>query len=491
MTSTGISRRRTLQSLGAGGMLALAGCLGDDDDDAVESGTTENGFDGLRIGFLGALTGENGPEFGHQGLTGLLSGLAYKNDPNETPLTNDALDMTTVNPPLEALHGDVLEYTVDDVDIEFHIRNSDDDLRQSARMAGELVSDEEVDLLFGVSNSDGLLRTVNNVVKVNEVPLFQAGGASTATATADASTCDRLFFRATETSAMRARAGANYIIEDPLDEGFERVSIMVADFSFGRSIRDNYRTVLEDAPGIEIVQEVTVPVGTGVEEWQPYIEEAKNEDVDVITYGFTATTGIPFFSAFTTDPDGDVDIPDIRIIGDSPSRLGQREMGVRIQERLDDIGLDVGLEFMLDNVAFGPFTVGYMWNQYDNPTNQRFIQGQREAYGVNPDLFSGSAFASASAIVQALDEEGEVGTDAVVEGVYGMQVEDTPKGQGEYVFQEYNNQARSPLTVAPVVTNEDEYWPAPIQVSGTAEDIFRIDKDELTLQASEISCDLR
>lgn len=492
MAATSTSRRRVLTALGAGGVLGLAGCLGNGDDDGERidgNGTTEETFDGLRIGVLGAFSGENGPEFGHQGLTGLLSGFAYKESPNEIPLDPDPLDLDHPTP-VEAIHGQVLEYTVDGETYELHVRDCEDDPRAAERQAIELITQENVDVLFGVSNSDGLIRVANTVVNVHEVPLLSASGASTADATANEQSCSELLYRSTETSAMRARAGARYIVEDPMNEGLERVSIFVADFSFGRSVRDNYRTILEQE-GIDIHSVVTVSQGHS--DWHGHIDDAEENDVDVIVYGFTATTGIPFFRDFTTDEDGDPDIPAIRIIGDAPSRLGTAEMGISIEQRVQDLPGEfegLTLEDALSIVRFGPFTTGYMWNQYDNPINQRFVEGQRSAYGVNPDLFSGSAFTLGSAIVQAVDEQAELSTDAIIDGLRGMEVADTPKGHNEYVFQEYNNQARSPITVSEIEVNDDEYWPAPIRVSGNEDAIFRVDKDDVAMPADEMSCDL-
>lgn len=491
MHSRSISRRQTLGALGASGVLALAGCVGDDDngDDTEPTNGTTNGedYDGLRVGILGALTGSNGPEFGHQGITGFLCGLAYKADAE--PFTDPALEIgddgNFVAAP-ESIHGEVTEYSVGDVDFELHFRDSEDDARTAERQATRLVNDENVDVLYGLSNSDSLLRVINNVVEVADTPLF-VGQATTSEATADAETCDRRVFRATETSAMSARVGARYIVEQ---DDLQRVALFGADYSFGRSIIRQYRTALE-AEGVEIVTEEGEEIfPQGYTDWQDELAAVDAAGVDVIVYGFTAQTGIPFFREWTTDEDGDVSIPASKVIGDLPPRISTAEIGSSIQGILDDLGGQfegVELESVLQLVDFGPLTGRYMWNQYDNEINDTFYDLHTSAYNVPPDLFTSSSFTSASAIVQALEAEGEVSADAVLEGAYGMQVEDTPKGSGEYVFQEYNNQARSPMTMAGFVDTEDAYWPPIIQAS---EPVFRLDKDETTLQEGEVGCSL-
>ena len=113
----------------------------------------------------------------------------------------------------------------------------------------------------------------------------------------------------------------------------------------------------------------------------------------------------------------------------------------------------------------------------------------RSAYNIVPDLFTGGAFTAGSAIIQAFQDEGEVSADAMVSGMRGMTVTDTPKGENGYEFQEYNNQARSEMTVAPVeVTPDDQsHWPAAIM---PGEPIETVPADAVTIPADQMSCDL-
>lgn len=500
MNSTGISRRTVLTAAGASGVLALAGCVGNGDDDTSGgNGVTEGSDDVLRVGVLGALTGPNGPEFGHQGLTGFLSGLAYKDSPDSIPETNPALDTGDVAVDIEQIHGEIMEVQVGDIDFELHIRDSEDSSGTAAINATRLARDDDVDVIFGLSNSSSLVRVSREVIPYHDIPLF-GGQASTSAVTADAETCDRRLFRATETSAMSARAGVQFIAQNP---AFERAALFGSDFSFGRSMIETYSSALENA-GVEVVDQQIRDRGHA--EWRGHLQQAVEDGADVVAYGFTAQTGIPFFLDFTQDGDGNLNPIPMQIIGDLPDRSALSDMGNSfggLVAELDGIDLNAALRL----IGYGPLTARYMWNQYDNDINDAFIRGQRQAYGVNPDLFSSSAFASASAIVQALDEEGEISSEAIIEGVHGMTVEDTPKGRGEYVFQEYNNQARSPMTVVDIVESpiegdlaeEDQYWPPLLKPTGVNEadrpggvtEPFTVDKDELTLQADEIQCDLR
>jgi branched-chain amino acid transport system substrate-binding protein len=153
----------------------------------------------------------------------------------------------------------------------------------------------------------------------------------------------------------------------------------------------------------------------------------------------------------------------------------------------------------IQEANIGGLASRYHWNQYDNPINDEFVPAYVNAYGSMPDFFTSGSFAAASAIAQAVEETGsEEGSD-VAEAMYGMTVEQTPKGENGYVFQEHNNQAKSGMTVAEIVPNEPgrwegefgpEQWNAPIMPS---EPVARISADEAALPVDdpEMECDLR
>ena len=77
MTRRDISRRRLLQSAGATGAVALAGCLGGDGDgDGGDGGTTTDEDDSqtVRVGVFQNFDTTTNTGFGPQALSGLLSG---------------------------------------------------------------------------------------------------------------------------------------------------------------------------------------------------------------------------------------------------------------------------------------------------------------------------------------------------------------------------------------------------------------------------------
>ena len=473
MDSDRISRRRVLGSLGASGVLALAGCIGGDDDgdnnssNGGDNGTANGGDNGettqrpsgtLRIGILQAFSGQLAT-YGAQGTAGFYSGLAHKADSD--PLSNDAVSA-----------GDYT-YSVGDIDIEIRARDTQFAPAQAQQLAQELVTQDDVDLLYGVGNSGGAISVINNVVDQAGVP-FIAGPAASAAITADEGTCRERVFRANENTAMDARSGGVYIADQT---DVDQMALFGADDAFGTSVVENYRAVLENR-GVDIVDERSVPEDLDQPEWVGLLDEAESAGAQGIVGGFTATGLTGFFPAFL---DGGYDM---QLFGGFASRLTLGVVGQSLQGALDEFSDEA-----LQDADFGPFTTRYHWNQYDNPINNSFVESHASTYGVVPDLFTSGAFTAASAVIQAMNEEGEVSADAVVSGMTGMTVTDTPKGENGYSFQEYNNQARSEMTVAPVtVTPESqENWPAAIQPGAPTQ---RVSADDVTIPAEDVSCDL-
>jgi len=448
MDSTNPSRRKVLGTLGATSVAALAGCIGGDDDDV--EGT-------LRVGILqdySALL----PEYGAQGTAGFYSGLAFK--AGEDPLPADAVD-----------EGEY-EYAIDDIDIDIIARDTEFSASEAQEQAEDLVIDEDVDLLYGVGNSGGASAVITQVVDDADIPYIM-GPAASAELTASEATCREQVFRANENTAMDARSGGVYIAEQT---NVEQIALFGADDEFGQSVVNNYRTVLENR-GVDVVLERAVP--DDFAEWGGLLGEAQDAGAEAIVGGFTAAGLIPFGTAFLQD-----DI-DLRLFGGFASRVTLGPVGATLAETLGESFTDDGI----DAANFGPFTTRYHWNQYDNEINDEFVEKHADTYGIVPDLFTSGAFTAASAVIQAIQEEGEISGDAIVSGMRGMTVEDTPKGEDAYVFQEYNNQARSEMTVAPVTVTPDdqENWESPIM---PGEPLERIPADEVTRPSDDVTCSL-
>lgn len=468
--SPGITRRRALATVGAAGLAGLAGCSssndgndggGGTDTDTTPTGTTMGGTNAsgtVKVGVLQPISGDL-QYYGQQGVWGFSSGLAYK--AGEEPSVTAESGSQTV--------------TVGDVDYELYIRDTQFSADNAQSLATNLVTGEDVDILFGCASSGAASRVAETVAKQAGVP-YMMGPAASASATASAETCGEQIFRASENTAMDARSGGKYVARE---SDVSRVFLFGADYSFGRAVVNNYESVLRNE-GVEIVGKRFVPQGYG--EWEGLLDNAVEAGAQGIVGGFTVST-LP--ALFTSYLQGDYDFT---VFGGFATEITNNVVGGLLQNQL---GTPLTQE-KLDGLGVGPFTTRYHWNQYDNEINNTFVDGYLNAYGRVPDLFTSGTFTAASAIVQGVEESGSTDGADIASAMREMTVTDTPKGEGGYTFQGYNNQARSEMTVANVVPTADEWsdaWGAAVQPS---EPVARVSADETTIPADsdEMNCSL-
>ncbi|MFW5918838.1 MAG: ABC transporter substrate-binding protein [Halanaeroarchaeum sp.] len=461
------SRRRILKGLGATGIAGLAGCTGGGNDsedgtttdsDSMSDSTTTGSTGGsktVKIGVLQPVSGDL-QYYGLQALWGFYSGLAYK--AGEDPITETSTGMHSVE--------------VGDTTYELYVRDTKFSGDTAQSLATNLVQNEEVDILFGTASSGAASQVITTVAKTAGVP-FMVGPAASAGVTSDAETCSDLVFRASENTAMDARSGGKYVAQET---DVSSVYLFGADYSFGRAVVNNYRSVLEDE-GVDIVGEKFVPQGYA--EWDGLLSNAQDEGAEGIVGGFTVATLPNLFTAFLN---GDYDY---RVFGGFATQITNGVVGQTLAKVL---GEPLTAEKIAD-AKMGPFTTRYHWNQYDNEINDAFVETYTSTYGKVPDLFTSGTFTTASAIVQAVQESGSTGGQDIAAALRGMTVADTPKGEDGYRFQEYNNQAASAMTVADVVPTGEEWsdsWDAAVQPS---EPVATIGADVSTIPESSDQMD--
>ncbi|EMA07087.1 amino acid/amide ABC transporter substrate-binding protein, HAAT family [Haloarcula vallismortis] len=465
------TRRRVLGVFGAG-IVGLSGCVSDDssmtEQDDSDGGTTDSGTNGesggsgstqtVSIGVLQPRAGDL-KYYGDQSLWGFLSGLAYKGE---------------TEPPTDASSGEVT-ITADDTEYRLLIRDTEFSADTAQTAATNLVENEDVDLLAGCASSAVASRVVTTVVNQAQVPIM-LGPAASADITSNAETCSDLVYRASENTAMDARSGGKYVARET---DVSNVYLFGADYSFGRAVVNNYRDVLE-AEGVDIVGERFVEQGYA--EWEGLLDNAEEAGAEGVVGGFTVATLPAMFNAFLS---GEYSY---RVFGGFATRITNNVVGGTMQSVLGE----PLTEEKIRESRLGPFTTRYHWNQYDNPINDAFVESYTDAYGVVPDLFTAGTFTGASAIHQAIQESGSTEGADIANALKGMTVTDTPKGENGYTFQEYNNQARSAMTVANPIPTTDEWadnWGAAIM---PGEPLARISQDETTIpqDSDQMGCSL-
>ncbi|WP_254768842.1 ABC transporter substrate-binding protein [Salinilacihabitans rarus] len=478
------TRRGVLRRTGITGAigLSIAGCLGqeeqddgsdgDDGDDGDDGSDGSDGTDGgagsddpsdepegtVRIGVLQPMTGDL-EYYGTQSLWGFLSGLAYK---------YDAAPAAVETAGQETIEGENVTY-------ELYVEDTQFSGDQAQSLATQLVQDRDVDLLFGTSSSGAAEQVVRNVVEPAGVPMV-IGPAAGANLTSDGETCNELVFRASENTAMDARSGGRYVAQET---DVEAVYIMAADYTFGYAVADNYERVLEEE-GVDVVGTDFVP--QEYSEFEGHFENAVDAGADAVIGGFTVATLPQFLSTGLAGGYG------LRMFGGFATQITNAAIG---EVAGNVLGEPLTAE-ALEEAQLGPFTTRYHWNQYDNAINDWFVENYTDVYGVVPDLFTSGTFVAASSIVQAVRESGSTDGAEIAATMRGMTVTDTPKGEGGYEYQEYNNQARSAMTIANPVPTDDEWaddWDSAVMPS---EPLATIGMDETTIPADdpEMNCDL-
>lgn len=445
-----LSRRDLLRATGAASVAGLAGCTG--------GNLGGGGGNSVKIGVLQPISGDL-KYYGEQALWGFYSGLAYKGDAD--PIAETTTGSHTA--------------TVGDTEYELVVRDTQFSADQAQSKATDLVENDDVDMLFGLTSSGAASRVIETVVNSAEVPLM-VGPAASADVTSTSETCSNLVFRASENTAMDARSGGKYVAEET---DISKVYLFGADYSFGKAVVNNYEQVLT-ANDVEIVGKKFVP--QGYSEWDGLLKNAANDGADGIVGGFTVAT-LP--QLFTSYLQGDYDYS---VFGGFATQITNGVVGQTLEKAL---GKPLTKE-KLKNSGLGPFTTRYHWNQYDNEINSSFVDSYTKAYGVVPDLFTSGTFTAASAIVQAVEESGSTEGADIAEALRGMTVADTPKGKDAYTFQQYNNQARSAMTVANVVPTSDEWaenWDAAVMPS---DPVATVSKAETTIpkDADAMNCSL-
>nr|WP_254863582.1 ABC transporter substrate-binding protein [Halovivax gelatinilyticus] len=435
-------------ALGAAGVATLAGCI-DDGESGVEGET-------FRIGVLQPTSGDL-EYYGQISLMGFYSGLAYRYD------ADPVASMSTGTHEMETDDGPTFEFVVQDTQF---------DPTTAQNVAEDLIIDEEVDLLFGTSSSDSARLIAGSVLDETDVP-FVVGPAADADITVSSDHCHERMFRASEHTAMDARAGGRYVAQQG---DVSTVAIFAAEGAFGEGVANGYQEVLE-AEGIEVLEPRFVE--QGYSEFGGLFDEALEQGADGVVGGFTFAT-LPQFLPTAMQYD------EIQAFGGFAELVTNQVIGEVIEATL-------GEGFTAEDIQdaeLGPFTTRYHWNQYDNEINDAFIEMHVDAYDIVPDLFSAGTFVGGSAVGQAIDETGSLDAGDIAAEMRGMTVEYTPKGENAYTFQEHNNQAASAMTVAWPVPTSDEYadtWDAAVM---PGEPIETFDADEVMVPADESSCSL-
>src|SRR5690606_21233141 len=278
--------------------------------------------------------------------------------------------------------------------VEVVVRDNGSDADTAASQARELIEQQGAEILVGAPSS-GVTLSLQQIALDNDVLLFAAPGASPSI-TGDNFNVNT--FRVCRNTFQDSLALASFATEGL---GTDWV-ILAADYEFGRSSAEAFNAVLSGA-GVNFVQDtIYAPLETN--DFTSYLQQVLDSGADTL---------LPIWA------------------GDTTVTLFQQLAELGVGEQMNIVGAFNSNDIML---LSDPSTVGTIsWIVYhytfpDNEINDVLIEGYQNVYGDYPDLFSECAFATAQAIVAAVEAtDGDTLPEALIPALEGM-IFEGPKG---------------------------------------------------------------
>jgi len=275
--------------------------------------------------------------------------------------------------------------------IEFIIEDTETKSDVAVQKATRLLEDHKVDFIVGSSSSGDTLAVLPLMEEYQKVMVVEPAVADSITG----ANWNKYIFRTGRSSSQDAIAGAAAIAGEGV-----KIATLAQDFAFGRDGVEAFSRTAKEL-GAEIVhEEFADPAGV---DFSSNIQRIINAEPD---YLFVIWAG-------ANSPWGQ--LVDMRV----------QERGIKLSTGAPDIA---ALRTMEDMVGMEGFTV-YHHSLPNNEVNDWLVEEHQKRHnGEMPDLFTPGGFASAMAIVAALEAtNGDTDTDTLIAAMEGMTF-NSPKG---------------------------------------------------------------
>ena len=347
----------------------------------------------LKIGVMSDLTGALAL-FGNEMWNGLQIGFDYATDGT----------MVAGNRPIELI-----------------IRDDTSDVDAGAAAARELIEAEGVEILIGNSSS-AVAAQVQQIADENGVVYFAAPAASHDIV---GKNWNEHTFRVCRDSAQDAPTVAKWAIENV---GTEYL-ILAEDYAFGQATAAGFQAVF-GAMGATFLTEQPIFAPSDTTDFTPYIQQILAAEPDgLILIWASNTSGQILFDQLTTQG----------VTGNIPFITGFSSNDLT---RLLDPG----------NVGSVGLIV-YHYTMPETEVNDVLTEEYIAQFGGPPDLFSECGFATAQAVVAALEATGgDASASALIPALEGLTFEG-PKGT--YTIRAGDHQALAPMYVVRLVNVDD------------------------------------
>jgi branched-chain amino acid transport system substrate-binding protein len=303
--------------------------------------------------------------------------------------------------------------------VEVVVRDNGSDADTAASQARELIEQQGAEILVGAPSS-GVTLSLQQIALDNDVILFVAPGASPSI-TGDNFNVNT--FRVCRNTFQDSLALASFATEGL---GTDWV-ILAADYEFGRSSAEAFNAVLGSA-GVNFVQDtIYAPLETN--DFTSYLQQVLDSGAETL---------LPIWA------------------GDTTVTLFQQLAELGVGEQMNIVGAFNSNDIML---LSDPSTIGtvswivYHYSFPDNAINEVLIEGYQNVYNDKPDLFSECAFATAQALVAAVETTGgDTLPETMIPALEGM-IFEGPKGI--YGIRPSDHQALVPMYIAQLDNLDD------------------------------------
>lgn len=361
-------------------------------EEPAEEPAAEATGDPLKVGVLTDLTGALAL-FGNEASQGLEIGFDYATDGT----------MTVAGRPIELI-----------------VRDDAGDVEASAAAARELIESEGVEVLIGGTSSAAALQ-VQQIALENDVLYFAAPAAAPDITGAN---FNDHTFRVCRNSAQDALTIADYA----LSEIGDNYLILAEDYAFGQATAAGFETAFGGKGASFVAPTIFAPSDTT--DFTPYIQQINEAAPDGLVLVWATNTSATILFEQLTSQGVTENIP--IITGFSSNDLTK----LLNPGNVGSVGLIV-----------------YHYSLPNTEANTYLTEQYLERFSTPPDLFSECGFATAQAVVAALETtEGDTASDVLIAALEGLSFEG-PKGT--YTIRAEDHQALAPMYVVRLVNIDD------------------------------------
>ncbi len=319
----------------------------------------------------------------------------------------------------ESMDAALADVTVGGRPVEVLVRDNGSDPDTAASQARELIEQDGVEILVGAPNS-GVTTGIQQLALDYNVVLMAAPAASPAITGANFNVNTFRVCRNTYQDFLafvpyaQENLGANFVI-------------LAADYEFGRASAGAAEAVLGGA-GINFVQE-TIYAPLETTDFTTYLQQVLDSGADAVLPIWAGDTSVALFQQI-------------------------EELGVRDQMAIVTAFNSNDIVALSDPSNIGNVSwIVYHYALPDNEVNDWLAEKHRAAYNDVPDLFTECGFATAQALVTALEAtDGDTLPEALIPALEGLEF-DGPKGH--YIIRPGDHQALVPMYVVQLDNLDD------------------------------------